>query len=140
MAGGRQGPVRDESPKVSMDRYGPQYEQVQMLVEMCDGLSPDRMHKMVEAYMERGTDDARYAWRAAEKAGRVTEVGHASWDVQVAAKLAGFNVEPSELVMVGFCATDAGIATSTRDLIGTAGYTQGDYERLMGPWMAAFGG
>jgi len=121
-----------------MERYGPCYEQIEMLIAMCDQLDDEKMATIREAFLERGTDDARYAWRAAEHANRHTQTGAASWDAAVAVKLLGFDTDPDLIRWCSLAATDAGIAISTKDLVGKSGYTQGDYDRLVGPWFSGF--
>lgn len=143
MAGWGQGPVRHESAAslVSLDLYGPQASLILSMIEQCDRLSEDQLSAMADAFEERRrmTDEA--AWRAAQASGtlRVTQAGRAAWDIEVSMKSNGFDRDPSVIRSCAWAANDAGLAVSTRDLIGTAGYFIWDYDKLMYPWRAGAG-
>lgn len=140
VAGRGEGPLRDESAAlfVSLELYGPQSAQIQQMIDMCDRLSDEQCQSIAEAFEERRrmTDEA--AWRAAEAAGtnRVTQAGKAAWDLEVSMKSNGFDRDPGIMRSCAWAANDAGLAVSTRDLLGTAGYFMWDYDKLMYPWRA----
>lgn len=123
---------------MSLETYGPMFESIQGLIYLTDFLDEDRMAQMGYAYRERGPDDAKYAWRAAELAGRVKETGRASWDVKQGVEVNAFGYERQNKLFCSTAAADAGIAVATRDLIGTAWYGQSDYDRLVFPWKEVF--
>jgi hypothetical protein len=143
MAGWAEGPVCDQGAAlvVSLDLYGPQAETIQAMIDQCDALTDDQLRAMAQAFEERRrmTDDA--AWRAAETAGkdRVTQAGKAAWDIEISIKSNGFDRDPSVVRSCAWAANDAGLAVSTRDLIGTAGYFVWDYDKLMYPWRVGAG-
>jgi hypothetical protein len=126
---------------VSRDLYGPQAEVIQRMIDCCDSLTDDQLEAMADAFQERRrmTDDA--AWRAAEAASpdRVKQAGRAGWDIEMSLKSNGFDRNPDVIRQCAWAASDAGLAVSTRDLIGTSGYFVWDYDKLMYPWRAGAG-
>jgi hypothetical protein len=140
MAGRWKGTVRDESEKreVTLERYGPMFQQVRVLIDLADFLDEERMIIMGDAYKARGSDDARYAWRAARERDRVQATGNASWDVKQSVEVNAFGYERASMLFCSNAAADAGIAVATRDLIGVAWYGQSDYDRLVAPWKEIF--
>lgn len=143
MAGWGEGTVCDQGAAsiMSLDLYGPQAKFIQAMIDQCDTMSDEQLQAMAEAFEERRrmTDEA--AWRAAEAAGgaRVTQAGKAAWDIEVSMKSNGFDRDPSVIRSCAWAANDAGLAVSTRDLIGTAGYFVWDYDKLMYPWRSGAG-
>ena len=126
---------------MSLGLYGPQAKTILVMIQQCDTLSDSQLEAMADAFEERRrmTDEA--AWRAAEAAGgqRVTQAGKAAWDIEVSMKSNGFDRDPAVIRSCAWAANDAGLAVSTRDLIGTAGYFIWDYDKLMYPWRAGAG-
>jgi hypothetical protein len=143
MAGWGEGPVCDESAAlvVSLDIYGPQAALIQSMIDSCDKLSDEQLEAIADAFEERRrmTDEA--AWRAAETESplRVKQAGRAAWDLEISMKSNGFDRNPDIMRSCAWAANDAGLAVSTRDLIGTAGYFIWDYDKLMYPWRAGAG-
>lgn len=143
MAGWGEGPLRNQGAieVVSTELYGPQATQILSMIEQCDRLSDEQLEAIADAFEERRrmTDEA--AWRAAETAGtnRVTQAGKAAWDIETSMKSNGFDRNPDTVRSCAWAASDAGLAVSTRDLIGTAGYFMWDYDKLMYPWRAGAG-
>jgi hypothetical protein len=126
---------------MGLELYGPQHEIIGRMITQCDRFTDDELEAMAAAFIERRrmTDEA--AWRAAEDRGkvRVTQAGKAGWDIEISIKTNGFDRDPSIIRSCAWAATDAGLAVSTKDLLGTAGYFQWDYDKLMYPWRAAGG-
>jgi hypothetical protein len=111
------------------------------MIAQCDLLTEDQLAAMAEAFLERGRLQGTPAWHAAqhESEDRVKKAGQAGWDIETAVKVNGFDRDPEMIRYCGAAANDAGIAVSTRDLIGTAGYFMWDYDRLMYPWRVGAG-
>jgi hypothetical protein len=103
-----------------------------------DVITDSDMHKIMSAYIERGADDGKYAWRAAREAGREAQVASAAGAMSKEIELNGFDRPRGLTVITSRAAFDAGLAIATRDLIGVAFYGISDYERLLYPWRAAF--
>lgn len=143
MAGWGEGTLRDKGATdlVTRDIYGPQYEVVQRMIDQCDTLTDDQLEAMAAAFEERRRMTDSAAWVAAEAAGkdRVTQAGRAAWDIEVSMKTNGFDRDPAVIRSCAWAANDAGLAMSTRDLIGTAGYFSWDFDKLMYPWRAGGG-
>lgn len=126
---------------MTRELYGPQHQVIQAMIDQCDTLTNDQLELIADAFEERRrmTDEA--AWRAAENesADRVKQAGRAAWDIEVSMKSNGFDRDPDVMRSCAWAANDAGVAVSTRDLLGTAGYFQWDYDKLMYPWRAGAG-
>jgi hypothetical protein len=142
MASEWQGPVRNEGTSVS--DYGPGQDAVETVLAMIEMLDGEKIVAIGDAWRERGPDNAGHAWNAAENSGRLKQVGSASWDCTMAVQmhhLAFSGMFPHDLMRsCAWAANDAGIAACTQDLIGSYGYTQEDYDVLIAPWLAGFGG
>jgi len=124
--------------------YGPSQDAVETILAMIGMLNGERFVTICDAWNERGPDNAGHAWNAAEKEGRLTQVGAASWDCTMAVQMHDMvftGMLPHELVRsTAWAANDAGIAACTQDLIGSHGYTREDYDALIAPWLSGFGG
>jgi hypothetical protein len=116
------------------ERYGPDWETVVGMLDACDNLTTRQLETMAQAYEDRGIDTAQNAWFAAERNSAATFAGNAAWDLSLAVKLLGFDVDPEVIRAAAFAATDAGIASATKHLIGKNGYTSFDHDRLKMPW------
>lgn len=142
MASEWQGPVRDEGQTVT--GYGPGQDAVETILAMVDLLDGEKLVSISDAWTLRGPDNAGHAWNAAEHAGRLKQVGEASYDCTFAVQmhhLAFSGDFPHEIIRcAAWAANDAGIAACTQDLIGSYGYTREDYDALIAPWLAGFGG
>lgn len=142
MGGEWQGPVRDEGQAVT--GYGPSQDAVETVLAMIEMLDGPKVVAIGDAWVERGPDNAGHAWNAAEKEGRMKQVGEASWDCTMAVQMHDMvftGMFPPDLIRsCAWAANDAGIAACTQDLIGSHGYTQEDYDALIAPWLAGFGG
>jgi hypothetical protein len=126
---------------MTRELYGPQHETIQKMIDLCDTLSDEQLELIAHGFEERRrmTDEA--AWRAAEASGpdRVKQAGKAAWDIEVSMKSNGFDRNPDVMRSCAWAANDAGVSVSTRDLLGTAGYFQWDYDKLMYPWRCGAG-
>lgn len=126
---------------MSLELYGPQAAWILRMIDQCDRLEESQLEAMAEAFEERRrmTDEA--AWRAAEAVSpiRVKQAGKAAWDLEVSMKSNGFDRDPGIIRSCAWAANDAGVAVSTRDLQGTAGYFVWDYDKLMYPWRVGAG-
>jgi hypothetical protein len=103
-----------------------------------DLITDDDMQKIMDAYVERGADDGKYAWRAARMVGRESEVAAAAGAMSKEIEINGFDRPRGLIVIASRAAFDAGVALATKDLLGVAFYGQSDYDRLLYPWRAAF--
>jgi hypothetical protein len=103
-----------------------------------DVITDDAMHKIMAAYVERGADDGKYAWRAARAVGRESEVAAGAGAMSKEIELNGFDRDRGLIVIASRAAFDAGLALGTKDLIGVAFYGLSDYDRLLYPWRAAY--
>lgn len=112
--------------------------EVEKAVAKGDHLSDEDMQKIMDAYILRGADDGKYAWRAAREVGRETEVAAAAGAMAKEIELNGFDRPRGLIVIASRAAFDAGVALGTKDLIGTAFYGLSDYDRLLFPWRAAY--
>jgi len=113
-------------------------KEIEKAAEVGDRITDDDMEKIMAAYVERGADDGRYAWRAAREVGRESEVAAAAGAMSREIELNGFDRPRGLIVITSRAAFDAGVALGTKDLIGVAFYGISDYERLLYPWRAAF--
>lgn len=142
MAGEWESPLRHEGSTVT--GYGPCQDAVETILAMVEMLDGERLIAISDAWILRGPDNAGHAWNAAEHAGRLKQVGEASYDCTYAVQthhLAFSGDFPQEVIRASsWAANDAGIAACTQDLIGSHGYTQEDYDALIAPWLAGFGG
>jgi hypothetical protein len=142
MAGWGEGPLRNSGEAtVNVERYGPQAAQIEAMIAQCDLLTEDQLAAMAEAFLERGRLQSTPAWHSAECVSeeRVKQAGQAAWDIETALKINGFDRDMEVIRCCGAAANDAGLAGSTRDLIGTNGYFMWDYDRLMYPWRVGAG-
>lgn len=143
MAGRREGPLRDEgSSQVSNEeRYGPQAQSIETMITACDTLTLDQLELMASAHELRGHAAGSEAWGAAQHESdlRVKQAGACMWDVEMSMKSNGFDVDPDVIRTCAYAATEAALAVSTRDLLGTSGYFPWDYDKLMYPWRVGAG-
>jgi hypothetical protein len=144
MAGWGEGPLRDPSEGTQVspeERYGPNAETIERMIAACDTLSLDQLKLMAHAHGLRGLASGIEAWNAAQAHSdlRVTQAGACMWDVEVSLKSNGFDVDAELIRVCGHVATEAALAVSTQDLIGTAGYFVWDYDRLLYPWRVGAG-
>lgn len=136
------GPVRDEgaSEVSAEEQYGPQGEWIIRLVAQCDKLEPDQIVAMAQAHRNLGINRGAWeAWTAARRTSALREeqAGASSQAVEYAIKLNAIFIEDEDIRSAcGWAASDAGLAVSTRDLVGSHGYTQFDFEKLMSAWKA----
>jgi len=121
-----------------LERYGPQAELIVKMCAMCDTLTLDQMMDMAEAHRQLGVNRGAWeAWAAAKAAGREKQSGVAAYAVEQAMKLHLLFVEDDETRRAcGWVANDAGLAISTRDLVGRPGYSRFDFDKLMSAWRA----
>ena len=141
MAGRGKGPLRDEGPSevTPVEKYGPQGDLIEKMVLICGTLAPEQMFDIAEAHRAVGVNRGAWeAWSAARSIpGREKQSGAAAYAVEVAMKLNALFVEDDETLRAcGWAANDAGLAVSTRDLVGLPGYTKWDFEKLMSAWRA----
>jgi hypothetical protein len=125
----------------AIERYGPQGEVIERMVLICGTLGPDQMFDIAEAHRSLGVNRGAWeAWAAARMSpGREKQSGAAAYAVEVAMKLNALFIEDDETLRAcGWAANDAGLAISTRDLIGLpgSGYSKWDFEKLMSSWRA----
>lgn len=121
-----------------IERFGPMSSEVVKAVETADRLTDADMRKIMDAYVLRGADEGKYAWRAAREVGRESEVAAAAGAMAKEIELNGFDRPRGLIVIASRAAFDVGVALGTRDLIGVAFYGQSDYDRLLFPWRAAY--
>lgn len=113
------------------DTFGPRWEEVVLIVRQASSLTREQIVQIAAARGAAGgstweaTWDAARAARAARAAAR-DAAGDAAWEAARAARAARD------------AARAAAQAAVTRDLIGTAGYTQEHHDLLMAPWMTVF--
>lgn len=113
-------------------------KEIEKAVSLGDSLTDEAMQKIMDAYVERGADDGRYAWRAAREAGREAQVAAAAGAMAREIEVNGFSRPKGLIIITSRAAFDAGVALGTKDLIGVAFYGKSDYDRLLYPWRAAF--
>lgn len=127
---------------MSVEKYGPQAEQIQQLIDMCGSLTVEQMNVIAEAYRRRGMNRGAWeAWGAVSQASQEREyqAGAAAHDVEMALQFRGFDVDSRIVRACAAAANDAGLAVSTRDLVGTGGYGPWDFDKLMSAWRAGAG-
>lgn len=127
---------------MSVERYGPQADEVQNLIAMCETLTVEQMTVIADAVKRRGMNRGAWeAWDAAKTASseRERQAGAAAWDVEMAVSLRGFSVDQQIVRACARAANDAGLAVATRDLVGVAKYGPWDYDKLMSAWRAGAG-
>lgn len=125
-----------------MELYGPQADEVLRLIQMCEELTVDQMAVIAEAVKRRGMNRGAWeAWAAASSTSpeRENQAGKSAWDVETALQLRGLDVDSGIIRACSRAAADAGLATSTKDLIGTGSYGPWDYDKLMSAWRAGAG-
>jgi hypothetical protein len=113
-------------------------DDIEMVVALGDQMTEEDMQLIFDAYILRGADDGRYAWRAARAAGRESQVAAAAGALSKEIEINGFDRDRGLVTITSRAAFDLGVAIATRDLIGTEFYGISDYERLLYPWRAAF--
>lgn len=115
-------------------------EGVERLVAMAHMLDAERVSKIAEAYRRRGRPHAMFAFVAAKKAGRSTEVSTAMREMSMMVNLAGIvrGYDPDDIEAVAWAARNAGVAVATEDLIGLLAYSTKEYGDLIDPWFAGF--
>ena len=117
------------------DTFGPQWREIVAQVRVISGATPQQLSDLAAAW-----DAADAAWSAAADA-----AWSAAWDAagSAARSAAGAAAGAAARTAAGDAAEDAAGdaagALATRDLIGTAGYTQEHYDLLTGPWRKVFG-
>jgi hypothetical protein len=119
-------------------RFGPMTKEIERSASLGDQITDEDMQKIMDAYVLRGADDGKYAWRAAREAGRETEVAAGAGAMSKEIEVNGFDRPRGLIVITSRAAFDAGVALGTKDLLGVAFYGQSDYDRLLFPWRAAF--
>jgi hypothetical protein len=120
------------------ERFGPMTGEIERTALVGDEITDQDMQKIMDAYVLRGADDGRYAWRAAREADRESEVAAGAGALSKEIEINGFDRPRGLIVITSRAAFDAGLALGTRDLIGVAFYGISDYDRLLFPWRAAF--
>lgn len=125
-----------------MDKYGPQADQVQALIDMIDTLSLEQLQVIAEAVLRRGVNRGAWeAWAAASETSpeRENQAGKAAWDVETALQMRGLEFDSALIRTCSRAASDAGLAISTRDLVGVGRYGPWDFDKLMSAWRAGAG-
>lgn len=125
-----------------MELYGPQAEHVEDLIEQINALSPEQLAVIAEAVRRRGMNRGAWeAWAAASETSpeRENQAGKAAWDVETALQLRFIGFDDATIRACSRAASDAALATATRDLIGVGKYGPWDYDKLMSAWRAGAG-
>jgi hypothetical protein len=122
------------------ERYGPMSAEIGRLLATVDLLDEDRVKAIALAYREQGMPHQKWAWSAAQAAGREREVGEAAWDMTKHIQMYGITYmgSPEDVRLVAWAGNNAGLGIATEDLIGTARYSIEEYARLVDPWFAGF--
>jgi hypothetical protein len=124
--------------------FGPQWADIVTIVRQAASLTPDQATRWAAARDAAGDAARDAAWDAAWNAARDAAwaaardaAGDAAWNA--ARDAAGDAAGDAARDAAWAAARDAAWATVTRDLIGTAGYTQAHHDLLMAPWVEVFG-
>ena len=117
------------------DTFGPQWREIVAQVRVISGATPQQLSDLAAAW-----DAADAAWSAAADAAWSAAWAAAGSAARTAAgAAAGSAARTAAGDAAEDAAGDAAGALATRDLIGTAGYTQEHYDLLTGPWRKVFG-
>ena len=118
------------------DAFGPQWREIVAQVRVISGATPQQLSDLAAARFAARFAAWDAAWAVAgAAAGAVARF--AAWDAAWA--VAGAAAGAAAGAVAGDAARAAAWALATRDLIGTAGYTQEHYDLLTGPWRKVFG-
>ena len=133
-------PVTDDELAVV---YGPQWADVVALIRRTAVLTGEEARRMAAAWSGLDAVGAavRAAARAAAQVATRTAAQVAARDAarDAATRAAAWEAAAGAFLVFSTEATFAAWATVTRDLIGTAGYTQAHYDTLMAPWLSVVG-
>ena len=118
------------------DTFGPQWLEVAGIIRQVASATDEQIDALVMARTTAARPAREAAWGAASNAARGAAqdaARGAAWGA------AGDAAGDATRGAASNAARGALLATVTRDLIGTEGYTQEHYDQLMAPWRAVFG-
>lgn len=120
--------------------FGPNWEAIQAVKDQHIPLIDERRVGaiLLMSRLDERTERAQsHAFRAAKLAGREEQMVRASEHLRSAVWDTVWDSSWAEAWKLSWVISRAALALATYDLIGTGGYTVGDYMALAGPWLSA---